>query len=62
MNWRNYLKKKEINDEDEKAQFKKDFIFIRKNIDKNIDDIDFKGFKKKLNNIYKKIIPKEKGE
>ena len=52
------LEKKEINDEDEKAQFKKDFIFIRKNIDKNIDDIDFKGFKKKLNNIYKKIIPK----
>jgi hypothetical protein len=56
------LEKKELNDEDEKTQFKKDFIFIRKNIDKNIDDIDFKGFKKRLNNIYKKLLPKEKGE
>ena len=56
------LEKKELTDEDERTQFKKDFIFIRKNIDKNIDDIDFKGFKKRLNNIYKKIIPKEKGE
>ena len=45
--------KKELNGE-EKKQFKKDFTFIRKNIDKGIDDIDFKGFKKKLNEIHKK--------
>ena len=56
------LEKKEINDEEEKGQFKRDFVFIRKNIDKNIEDIDFKGFKKKLNNVYKKILPKDKGE
>ena len=41
-------------------QFKKDFTFIRKNIDNGIDDIDFKGFKKKLNAIYKKGEEKEK--
>ena len=56
------LEKKEINDEEEKGQFKRDFVFIKKNIDKNIEDIDFKGFKKKLFNVYKKKLPKEKGE
>ena len=45
--------KKELNGE-EKKQFKKDFTFIRKNIDNGIDEIDFKGFKKKLNAIHKK--------
>ena len=45
--------KKELNGE-EKKQFKKDFTFIRKNIDTGVDEIDFKGFKKKLNSIYKK--------
>ena len=39
--------KKELNAE-EKKQFKRDFTFIRKNIDKDIEDIDFKGFKKKI--------------
>jgi hypothetical protein len=45
--------KKELNGE-EKKQFKKDFTFIRKNIDNGVDEIDFKGFKKKLNAIHKK--------
>ena len=45
--------KKELTGE-EKKQFKKDFTFIKKNIDKGIDEIDFKGFKKKLNEIHKK--------
>ena len=45
--------KKELSGE-EKKQFKKDFTFIRKNIDTGVDEIDFKGFKKKLNSIYKK--------
>jgi hypothetical protein len=56
------LEKKELNDEEEKKQFKKDFLFIKKNIDNGIDDIDFKGFKKKLTTVYKKLLPKEKGE
>ena len=51
--------KKELTGE-EKKQFKKDFTFIKKNIDNGIDDIDFKGFKKKLNAIYKKGEEKEK--
>ena len=51
--------KKELNAE-EKKQFKRDFTFIRKNIDKDIEDIDFKGFKKKLNAISKKGEDKEK--
>ena len=51
--------KKELNGE-EKKQFKKDFTFIRKNIDTGIEDIDFKGFKKKLNTLYKKGEDKEK--
>jgi len=53
--------KKELN-EDEKKQFKKDFLFIKKNIDNGIEDIDFKSFKKKLTAAYKKLLPKEKGE
>ena len=51
--------KKELSGE-EKKQFKKDFTFIRKNIDTGIDEIDFKGFKKKLNAIYKKGEEKDK--
>ena len=51
--------KKELNGE-EKKQFKKDFTFIRKNIDTGIEDIDFKGFKKKLNAIHKKWDDKDK--
>ena len=51
--------KKELNAE-EKKQFKRDFTFIRKNIDKDIEDIDFRGFKKKLNAISKKGEDKEK--
>ena len=51
--------KKELNGE-EKKQFKKDFTFIRKNIDTGIEDIDFKGFKKKLNVIHKKWDDKDK--
>ena len=53
--------KKELNDE-EKKQFKKDFLFIKKNIDNGIEDIDFKSFKKKLTSSYKKLLPKEKGD
>ena len=51
--------KKELSGE-EKKQFKKDFTFIRKNIDNGIEDIDFKVFKKKLNNLYKKGEKEEK--
>ena len=54
--------KKELSDKDDKKQFKKDFVFIKNNIDKEIDDIDFKAFKKKITSIYKKFLPKEKGE
>ena len=45
--------KKELSGE-EKKQFKRDFIFIRKNIDIRIEDIDFKGFKKEINSLYRK--------
>ena len=47
--------KKEMNEE-EKKQFKKDFMFIKKNIDKDVEDIDLKAFKKKLTKIYNKIL------
>ena len=47
--------KKEMNEE-EKKQFKNDFLFIKKNIDKDMEDIDLKAFKKKLTNTYKKIL------
>ena len=45
--------KKELN-EDERKQFKKDFTFIKKNIDNG--EIDFKVFKKKLTLVYKKLL------
>ena len=50
-------KAKELND-DERKQFKRDFTFIKKNIDNGIDtgDIDFKAFKKKLTSVYKKLL------
>ena len=56
------LEKKEMTDDNEKEQFRKDFVFIRKNIDNGIDDIDFKGFKKKILAFSKKYPTKEKGE
>ena len=56
------LEKKEFNTEEEKKIFKKDFAFIRKNIDKGIEDIDFKSFKKKFVSIYKKLLPKNDKE
>ena len=56
------LEKKELNTEEEKKIFKKDFAFIRKNIDKGIEDIDFKSFKKKFVSIYKKLLPKNDKE
>jgi len=45
--------KKELND-DERKQFKRDFTFIKKNIDNG--EIDFKAFKKKLTLVYKKLL------
>ena len=54
--------KKELNDKDDKKQFKRDFVFIKNNIDKEIDEIDFKAFKKKIVSLYKKFLPKEKGD
>ena len=54
------LNKKELNEDDEKKQIKKDFNFLKKNIDIGIDDIDFKGIKKKFNGFSKKFSPKEK--
>ena len=51
--------KKELN-EDERKQFKKDFTFIKKNIDNG--EIDFKAFKKKLTLVYKKLLKGEDKE
>ena len=45
--------KMELNEE-ERKQFKKDFTFIKRNIDNG--DIDMKNFKKKLTSIYKKLL------
>ena len=45
--------KKELNEE-ERKQFKRDFTFIKKNIDNG--DIDFKSFKKKMTSAYKKLL------
>ena len=45
--------KKELND-DERKQFKRDFTFIKKNIDNG--EVDFKAFKKKLTLVYKKLL------
>ena len=52
------LDKKILNNEEEKEQFKRDFVFIKKNIDKNIDNgiEDIDKFKRKLTSIYKNII------
>ena len=51
--------KKELN-EDERKQFKKDFTFIKKNIDNG--EIDFKAFKNKLTLVYKKLLKGEDKE
>lgn len=56
------LEKKELNDDNEKDQFRKDFVFIRKNIDNGIEDIDFKGFKKKITAFSKKYRQKRRGK
>ena len=45
--------KMELNEE-ERKQFKKDFTFIKRNIDNG--DIDMKNFKKKLTSVYKKLL------
>ena len=49
-----------IEGDDEKKQFKKDFVFIKKNIDNNIDDLNLENFKNKITIISKKFFPKEK--
>ncbi len=49
-----------IDGDDEKKQFKKDFVFIKKNIDNNIDDLNLENFKNKITIISKKFFPKEK--
>ena len=54
------LEKKEIVDDEEKLQIKKDFNFLKKNIDIGIDNIDFKGIKKKFNAFSKKFLSKDK--
>ena len=53
------LQKKEELDDEEKKLFKKDVVFIKKNIDNGIDEVDFKNFKKKFTSIYKKLLPKD---
>ena len=54
---------KELNDE-ERKQLKRDFTFIKKNIDNGIDngDIDFKNFKKKMTSVYRKLLKGEDKE
>ena len=49
-----------IENDDEKKQFKKDFVFIKKNIDNNIEDLNLENFKNKITIISKKFSPKEK--
>ena len=48
--------------EEEKKQFKRDFLVIKKNINagpmENI--IELKAFKKKISGIYTKFVPKDK--
>ena len=56
------LEKKELNDDNEKDQFRKDLVVIRKNIDNGIEDIDFKGFKKKITAFSKKYRQKRRGK
>ena len=48
------LEKVDELDDEERKQFKRDFTFIKKNIDNG--DIDFKGFKKKLTSAYKPLL------
>ena len=52
------LEKVDELEDDERKQFKRDFTFIKKNIDNSIDngDIDFKSFKKKLTSVYKQLL------
>ena len=51
------LNGKEIEGIEEKKQFKKDLIFIKKNIDSGIDFFELKNFKNKISMIYKKYVP-----
>ena len=53
----NILNGKEIEGIEEKKQFKKDLIFIKKNIDSGIDIFELKSFKNKISSLYKKIVP-----
>jgi hypothetical protein len=49
------MENKKVLNEEEKKQIKRDFIFIKKNINIGNENSDFKGFKNKLTNIYKKL-------
>ena len=49
------MENKKVLNEEEKKQFKRDFIFIKKNINIGNENSDFKGFKNKLTNIYQKL-------
>lgn len=53
---------KEISSEEEKKQFKKDFLFIKKYINQPpIDELlEMKSFKKRISSVYKKVLPKQK--
>ena len=53
---------KELSTEEEKKQFKKDFLFIKKYINQPpIDELlEMKSFKKRISSVYKKILPKQK--
>ncbi len=51
------LNGKEIEGIEEKKQFKKDLIFIKKNIDSGIDFFELKNFKNKISMLYKKYVP-----
>ena len=53
---------KELSTEEEKKQFKKDFLFIKKYINQPpIDELlEMKSFKKSISSVYKKILPKQK--
>ena len=53
---------KELSTEEEKKQFKRDFLFIKKYINQPpIDELlEMKSFKKRISSVYKKILPKQK--
>ena len=51
------LNGKEIEGIEEKKQFKKDLIFIKKNIDSGIEFFQLKNFKNKISMLYKKYVP-----